>query len=120
MKNYNRLLGIAGVVFGLCNIIPAFAEGRWYALLCFLVLGIPELVFGILMTAINSQKPTLVRAQSWVDELAGIAILVLALSPFYVSQMLKAFNFIAAIGLIITGLYGFYTSSRKLGLSILP
>ena len=113
-----KLLGIAGIVFGLCNIIPVFADARWYAIFSFLLLGIPEIVMGIF--TIGSSKPKMLRAQSWENGIAGLAIFSLALSSFYASPSLAAFNFIAVVGLVVSGVYGLIVCNKKFELPLVP
>jgi hypothetical protein len=119
MENkYYTIIGTAGVVFGLCNIVPVFLEIRWYCVLCFVILGLPEAIAGII--AIGLKKPQFLRTQSWVSIIGGCSILFLSLSDFYRAQALAGCNFIAAAGLTAAGIWGLCISAAKAGLSIIP
>jgi hypothetical protein len=117
-KKYYIIIGTAGVVFGLCNIVPVFLETRWYCALCFVILGVPETIAG--MIAIGLKKPQFLRTQSWGSIIGGCSILFLSLSDFYRAQALAGLNFIAAAGLTVAGIWGLYISTTKAGLSIIP
>ncbi|MEA4893093.1 MAG: hypothetical protein VB085_11115 [Peptococcaceae bacterium] len=116
---YNRNLALCSIVLGACNLIPIAVENRWYCILCFAVLGLPGILCAIPTLRATSAKA--LRTLAWVDFLSGSSILFLALSDFYAAVGgISAFNFIAAGGLILCGIWGLVVSTKKLGLSLVP
>ena len=116
---YNRNLALLSIVFGVCNLIPIASESRWYCVLCFAVLGLPGILWAL--PTLRKTSPQALRALSWVNFLSGCSILFLALSDFYAADGgMIAFNFIAASGFVLCGIWGLYTSTQKLGLPLVP
>ncbi|MCR1900169.1 hypothetical protein NSA47_14475 [Irregularibacter muris] len=114
----SMIVGIAGIIFGICNIIPAFGETKWTLLAYFIVLGVPEIITGIGAFKIKEAKQ--LRSVSWVNAIVGLAILALNISEYYHSATMAGLNYIAAAGLIISGIYGIYKCKTKYNLELVP
>ena len=114
----NRFVGICGIVFGICNMVPCISEQKWTLIVYFILLGLPEVIVGFIGQ--KDINPKGLRSMSWLNAIFGMVILSLSVSPYYHSITMSYMNYIAAIGLIISGLYGVFTTSKKYGLELIP
>lgn len=114
----NHFIGISGIVFGICNMVPCINEQKWTLIIYFITLGLPEVIVGVIGQ--KDINPKSLRSMSWLSTILGMVILSLNVSPYYHSTTMSYMNYIAAFGLIISGLYGVFTCSKKYGLELIP
>lgn len=123
MKDIKQLIwlaAVAGIVGGLINLVPLFADSHWYKAFAWLLHGLAPAFYGFYILAGKKEKSINGIVQGWLNVIMGTSIMVLASSTYYHALSLGVFNWLSGAVLVVSGVYVLSVMVTQYKQSIIP
>ncbi|MCK5093193.1 MAG: hypothetical protein KAR18_00625 [Spirochaetes bacterium] len=128
IQRNGKIICLCGIIFGVLNMIPLAFGAPGPSIAFMIITGIFPLLLGIFMISSFSGKEgdlkklyTRAMHLSYICISLGISILLLMFAPItYISTAGVVFNMIAALGMVVSGLWILLNSYAVTRFSIIP